>query len=87
MAEKSLTIINPAGLHARPAALFVQTAAKFQSAISLVKDDKLVNAKSILAVLSLAVYNGETVLIKAHGPDELAALDALEQLVMSSFGE
>ena len=87
MAEIPLTIMNPAGLHARPAALFVQTAVKFQSEISLVKDEKPVNAKSILSVLSLGIHQSETVLIRAHGPDEQAALAALEQLVMSSFGE
>ena len=87
MMEMRLTITNQTGLHARPAALFVQTAAKFQSNITLVKDGKSINAKSILSLLSLGVHTGETVLVKSEGPDEKEALAALEQLVNDSFGE
>lgn len=86
MLEAKLTIRNQAGLHARPASLFVQTAAKFRSDISLVKD-KPVNAKSILSVLAQGIHAGESVTVRAQGPDEKEAITALEQLAANNFGE
>jgi len=81
MVEKTVTVKNPHGLHARPAALFVQKASSFSSSsITVVKDGQEVDAKSILAILSLGVEPGTTITIKADGDDaerataELAAI-------------
>lgn len=82
-----LTITNGVGLHARPAAHFVQTAAKFRAKISVIKGDLKVNAKSIIAVLSLGAGKGAKVTIEASGEDEAEALAALKALVETGFGE
>ncbi len=82
-----LTITNGVGLHARPAARFVQTAAKFRAKISVIKGDLKVNAKSIIAVLSLGAGKGAKVTIEASGEDEAEALAALKALVETGFGE
>lgn len=81
MIEKTVTVKNPHGLHARPAALFVQKASSFSSSsITVVKDGQEVDAKSILAILSLGVEPGTTITIRADGDDaekaaaELAAI-------------
>ncbi len=82
------TIVNhEVGLHARPASMFVQTAAKFTSDIEVVLGEKTANAKSILTVLTLGVQNGAEITIKAEGIDAEEALEALEQLVLDNFGE
>ena len=82
-----LTIRNKVGLHARPAALFVQTATKFQCEIRVKNQDKLVNAKSILSVLSMGVKAGEEIIIDAEGTDADLALQTLQGLAESNFGE
>lgn len=81
MIERSVTVKNPHGLHARPAALFVQKASSFSSSsIIVVKDGQEADAKSILAILSLGVEPGTAITIRADGPDaekavaELAAI-------------
>lgn len=82
------TIMNEVGLHARPAAQFVQQAAKFSSDIQISKlgdEPKWVNAKSILSVLTLAVGKGQQVVIQVSGEDETAAADSLRQLIESDF--
>jgi len=87
MQRTELTIANQVGLHARPAALFVQTASKFKARIDISKDGHRVNAKSIIAVLSLGAGKGSRVVIEASGEDENEAVAALRQLVEAGFGE
>ena len=87
VSEIQLTINNPAGLHARPASLFVQTAARFQAAITIVASGKQANATSIMSVLSLGVRQGDTITLRATGSDGPAALEALHQLAQANFYE
>lgn len=77
MIEKQATVKLKTGLQARPAALFVQTANRFSSDIFLKKDDKEVNAKSIMGLMSLALSTGSVVTIRATGNDEEEAIEAL----------
>jgi len=84
--KSQLLIRNQLGLHARACALFVKTAAKFQSHIMVSRDDLEVNGKSIMGVMMLAAEEGSTILVKAEGPDERGALDALTDLVNGKFG-
>ena len=87
MVERMVTIRNRAGMHARPAALLVKTASSFASQISIEKDSERVNGKSIMGVITLgATYNTPLKMI-ADGPDEVAALDALQKLFDSRFEE
>ena len=84
------TIRNPSGLHARPAAMFVRTAAGFASTIRLENLDRPaapVDAKSIIAVMSSGVSTGHRVRLTAEGADEDAAIEALEQFIASGMGE
>jgi len=87
MQEVTLVVRHKVGLHARPAAVFVQTAKKFKSAVSISKDAMEVDAKSILSILTLAVNQGATIKIKANGEDEQAVVKALQDLVEANFGE
>jgi len=87
MTERQVQIVNKLGLHARPAAEIVKTAARFQSNIMLVRDDLEVNGKSIMGVMMLAAEFGSTITLRADGPDEEQALDALVALVASKFRE
>ena len=87
MAERSVQIVNKLGIHARPAAEIVKTAARFKSEITIIRDDMEVNGKSIMGVMMLAAECGATILIRAVGPDEEAALDALAAVVANGFGE
>lgn len=76
--KKSVTVGLEAGLEARPIALLVQNANQFDSSIYLVIDEKRINAKSIMGVMSLALMNGTAVVIDAEGPDEAEAIASLE---------
>ncbi|MFN8586550.1 MAG: HPr family phosphocarrier protein [Candidatus Eisenbacteria bacterium] len=87
MAEKQLVIRNQLGLHARACALFVKAASRFKSEILVARDDLEVNGKSIMGVMMLAAEEGATILVKAVGPDEEAALEAIRELVDGKFGE
>jgi phosphocarrier protein HPr len=87
MPERSVVVVNEAGIHARPAAEIVKLAAKFRSEIVISKDDLEVNAKSIMGVMMLAAECGSTIMIKADGDDAEAALDALAELIAGKFGE
>jgi phosphocarrier protein HPr len=87
MVERTVTITNRNGLHARPAAEIVKTAAKFKADVTLVRDDLEVNGKSIMGVMMLAAEYGSSLVLRADGPDEAAALDALATLIESKFGE
>jgi len=86
-AEAQLTLHNPAGLHARPASLFVQAAARFQARIQLIARTHQADATSIMAVLSLGVRQGDTIILQARGTDASAAIEALSQLVDANFYE
>ncbi|MBU2702397.1 phosphocarrier protein [Sporomusaceae bacterium BoRhaA] len=85
--EIAIKILNKSGLHARPAALFVQTAAKFKSDIQIGKDGKFVSGKSILGVISLGVRSGEEIMVKIAGADEQEAAKALQEIANQKFGE
>jgi phosphocarrier protein HPr len=87
MIERSVTIANRNGLHARPAAEIVKTAAKFKADITLVRDDLEVNGKSIMGVMMLAAEFGSTLLLRAEGPDAEAAVAAIHALIAGKFGE
>lgn len=87
MVTNSVLVQNPTGLHARPAAQFVQAAMKFSSKIKVANGPREVDAKSILGVLSLGAHKGVTVTVKAEGPDEEAAVASLVSLIESKFGE
>jgi phosphocarrier protein HPr len=87
MPERTVQIVNKNGLHARPAAEIVKLAAKFESEITLVKDDLDVNGKSIMGVMMLAAECGSDITLRAEGPDAEQALDALATLVSNKFGE
>ncbi len=87
MVEKSITIQNKSGLHARPAALLVQEAGKHPCNVWVRKGDKEVDAKSILGIMSLAVAYGDTITIKTDGQGETEALEAITQLIESGLGE
>lgn len=84
---REATIVNPLGLHARPAAQFVKLASTFHSDIELEKDSMSVNGKSIMGVMMLAAECGSRVLLKASGADAEQALAALADLVANGFGE
>lgn len=81
MVEENVEVQLKTGLQARPAALFVQEANKFHSDISIEKDGKLVNAKSIMGIMSLAVRNGAAIKIITNGNDETEAMKALVDYV------
>ena len=87
MPERTVQIVNKNGLHARPAAEIVKLAAKFQSEITIVKDDLDVNGKSIMGVMMLAAEHGSMITFRAEGTDADQALDALSALVSNKFGE
>src|SRR5687768_5011441 len=87
MTERSVQIVNRNGLHARPAAEVVKTAAKFKSEITIVRDDLEVNGKSIMGVMMLAAEFGATLTIRANGPDAQQAVDAIADLIAQKFGE
>jgi phosphocarrier protein HPr len=85
--EREVTVVNEAGIHARPSSEIVKTAAKFKAAITLSLDGLDVNGKSIMGVMMLAAPCGASVKIKTDGDDAEAAMDALCTLFASKFGE
>jgi len=85
--EVQLTLTNPTGLHARPASLFVQTAARYQANIRAAGHGKEADATSIIGVLSLGMRQGDTITIRASGVDAQAAIEALSELVHANFYE
>ena len=87
MPERTVQIVNKAGLHARPAAEIVKVAAKYTSDITVTREELEVNGKSIMGVMMLAAECGATLQLKAEGPDAKEALDALARLIESKFGE
>lgn len=87
MYMKEATVNNQVGLHARPATFFIQKANEFKSSIWVEKDERRVNAKSLLGVLSLGIVKGTAINLIADGADEQEAVDALVALVNSGFAE
>ena len=85
--EREARIVNPLGLHARPAAEFVKTASRFKSAIHVSKDGLNVNGKSIMGVMMLAAERGSSMSIRAEGEDAEVAMEALLALVAAGFNE
>ncbi|OEY65207.1 HPr family phosphocarrier protein [Marinobacter sp. X15-166B] len=84
---QSVVIVNKLGLHARAAAKLVSTAANYQSSIHIARDDRTVDAKSIMPVMMLAASQGTTIDLLVDGPDEEAAMNALVELIADCFGE
>ena len=87
MVKQELVLNNSVGLHARPATFFIQKANEYKSSIWVEKEDRRVNAKSLLGVLSLGVATGDSILVTAEGEDEDAAIAGLLDLVNNNFGE
>ncbi|MBQ6986198.1 MAG: HPr family phosphocarrier protein [Oscillibacter sp.] len=87
MRTQVITINNEVGLHARPATFFIQRANEFKSGIWVEKEERRVNAKSLLGVLSLGIVKGTTITLIADGSDEEEALQSLVDLVNDNFGE
>lgn len=85
MKTREIVITNASGLHARPATFFIQKANSYKSTIWVEKDDRKVNAKSLLGVLSMGIAKGMTVTLIADGADEEAALNGLAELIDSGF--
>jgi phosphocarrier protein len=86
-ASKEVTVINKLGVHARPAALFVKTAHKFASHITVEKDGEQVNGKSIMGLMMLAAGQGSILIIAAEGADAETAVNELEALFLRKFDE
>ena len=87
MYTKEITVNNEVGLHARPATYFIQKANEFKSGIWVEKEERRVNAKSLLGVLSLGIVGGTIIRIIADGADEQEAVEGLVALVESGFAE
>ena len=85
MYTREITVKNEVGLHARPATYFIQKANEFKSSIWVEVEDRKINAKSLLGVLSMAISGGSTVTLIADGPDETEALNGLELLVSTEL--
>lgn len=87
MYSKDVMVQNQVGLHARPATFFIQKTNEFRSSIWIEKEERRVNAKSLLGILSLGIIGGTQIKIIADGADEQAAVNALVELVESGFSE
>ncbi|HBW34806.1 HPr family phosphocarrier protein [Desulfosporosinus sp. BICA1-9] len=87
MIDVILKVMNPNGLHARPAAQFVRKAASFNSKVKISGNNKVADAKSILSVMSMGLVYGTAITITADGVDEKECIEALTALVESNFGE
>lgn len=87
MYVKDVMVQNQVGLHARPATFFIQRANEFRSSIWVEKEERRVNAKSLLGVLSLGIVGGTTIRVMADGADAEAAVESLVKLVQSGFSE
>jgi phosphocarrier protein len=87
MEERRVLIVNKLGLHARAAARFVQLAASFECQITVARDGREVNGKSIMGVMMLAAHRGSEIAISASGSDEYEAVRRLEALICDRFGE
>ncbi len=79
--ERTITVSNEQGLHVRPARRFVEEASRFVADITVSKDGREVEGKSIIAIMTLGAHNGSVITIKADGPDEQQAIEALTRIV------
>ena len=87
MVTKETVVNNQVGLHARPATFFIQKANEFKSSVWVEKEERRVNAKSLLGVLSLGIVTGTAITLIAAGPAEEAAVNARVELINSDFSE
>jgi phosphocarrier protein len=87
MQQREVEIVNKLGLHARASAKLTQLAAKYQCDVSLARNGRKVNAKSIMGVMMLAAGKGSHIVLETDGPDETQALDAITALIADRFGE
>ena len=87
MTKKEIKIVNELGIHARPAGMIANTAARFACDIRIVKEEMEVNAKSIMGIMTLAAGKGTALVIVANGADEAEAIDAIEDLFLKKFDE
>lgn len=87
MVERELTIVNRAGIHARPAAAIVKTAGRYKSNLTFVKDTMTVNGKSIMGIITLGAPYGSKILMRTEGPDEQQLSDAIAALFANRFEE
>ena len=87
MPQREVEIINKLGLHARASAKLTQLAAKYQCDVTMARNNRKVNAKSIMGVMMLAAGKGSRVVLETDGPDETEALDAISALIGDYFGE
>ena len=87
MTQRTATIVNKLGMHARPSAMLVTEASRYQSEVWLTKDGNRVNGKSIMGVMMLAAEKGSEILVEVNGPDEEAAMAAIIKVIESGFGE
>ena len=85
--ERIFVIGNTLGLHARPAAVFVQTANRFESSVEVEKEDLKIDGKSIMGIMTLAAEMGSSITVRVTGKDAAAAMEALAKLIESNFGE
>jgi phosphocarrier protein HPr len=85
--SREVRIVNRLGMHARAAARFVHTANRFRSRVTVTRDGRTMDGKSILGILLLAASPGTSIVVCADGEDEVLALDALSDLVSGRFGE
>ena len=87
MLSRDVTIVNEVGLHARPATFFIQKANTYKASIWIEKEDRRVNAKSLLGVLSMGIVKGTAITLIADGVDEGDALNGLEHLIVSELND
>lgn len=87
MIEQKITVTNPKGLHARPSALLVKTAMEFQSDITLINDDKVADAKSVLSIMTLCAKVDTELILKISGPDEDEALEAIKVVFATKYDD
>jgi phosphocarrier protein len=85
MLQRDVTVNNVGGLHARPATFFIQKANSYKCSIWVIKDERRVNAKSLLGVLSIGIAQGMTITLVADGEDEAEALEGLETLIKTGL--
>ena len=85
--ERQFTVSNKLGLHARPAALFVQTANRFEALVEVHKEDLTADGKSIMGIMTLAAEMGSVILVRITGKDAEESMEALAKLIESNFGE
>jgi phosphocarrier protein len=87
MQQRDVEIVNKLGLHARPSAKLTQLTSGFKSQVFMTRNGRRINAKSIMGVMMLAAAKGSSITLETDGEDEIAAMDALTELIASGFGE